>query len=554
MSAIRPALLAVVLFAASACKSSPAEVPLALSYPGFDGYHRAVTTSNPEAQRWVDQGVQLLYGYNHDEAIRTFGEAARVDPDCAMAWWGIAYANGLHINNPKMSEAQSKAAYDAAQEALRCIPFASPSETALIRAVAERYAWPVPEDRGPLDQAYADAMQAAYAAHADDPDVGALYAESLMNLQPWDLWTHAGEPKGRVLEIVDVLEHVMKISPKHPGANHFYIHTVEASRSPERAVPAADRLVDLVPGSGHLVHMPSHVYARVGRYADAADANERAIAADRAYFALAPEPDFYSLYYLHNVHFLAYAAMMECRPTTALEAARSIETDAPAAFLRDFVQFADGLMPTLFHVQIRFGMWEEILAEPEPPAWRMLSRAMRHYARGVAFSALGRTDEAAGELAAFDEVAARVPEDWTIGNNAAHTVLPLARGMLIGELRFREGKHDEAFAALRRAAREEDGLVYGEPPGWMQPVRHALGALLMSAGRYDEAAATYRTDLDRNPENGWSLLGLELALRANGDNEGASAALGRRRAAWKRAEVQPTSSCYCEPGTAEVGS
>jgi tetratricopeptide (TPR) repeat protein len=516
-------------------------------YPGFEGYHRAVSTRSDVAQRWFDQGIQLLYGFNHDEAIRSFQEAARLDPGCPMAWWGVAYAHGLHINNPLMSEQYSMAAYEAAQQALLCVEAGTPVEQSLVRAVAERYALPVPVDRSHLDQAYAEAMERAWRQHPDDADVGALFAESLMDLQPWDLWTHAGEPKGRTLEIISVLERALELDPAHPGANHFYIHTVEASRSPERAVAAADRLVDLVPGAGHLVHMPSHVFVRVGRYADAADANERAIAADQAYFRTAPPPDFYNIYFLHNVHFLAYAAMMEARPTLAMEAAASIERDVPADFLRNYVQYADGLVSTGLHVQIRFGMWEEILQVPEPNDWQLLSRAMRHYARGVALSALGRTEEATGELELFDEVGARVPVEWTVGNNPSGEVLPIARGMLVGELRFREGLLDEAFAALREAVRMEDELVYDEPPGWMQPVRHALGALLMSGGFFEEAEATYREDLARNPDNGWSLLGLEQALSAQRKRVEAKAVTEKRERAWSRAEVQPTSSCYCEP-------
>ena len=518
-------------------------------YSGFGGYHREVNTSSTEAQRWFDQGIQLLYGFNHDEAIRSFEMAAETDPNCAMAWWGVGYANGLHINNPEMSAEASEAAYAATREALARIEHAAPAEAALIRALGERYALPVPEDRSHLDQAYADAMEVAWRDFPNDADVGALFAESLMNLQPWDLWTHEGEAKGRTHEIVATLEAVIRLLPDHPGANHFYIHAVEASPDPAKAVEAADRLVNLVPGAGHLVHMPSHIYTRVGRYADAADANARAIAADKAYFEKAPQPDFYSLYFVHNVHFLSYAAMMEGRYETAMAAARQLEKEVPPDFLRNYVQFADGLMATPLHVMIRFGRWQDILEEPEYPDFRLLSRAQRHYARGVAYSALGRTAEARQELEAFDETAALVPEEWKVGNNDSASVLKLARHMVLGELLFREGRLDEAFAALRAAIEIEDQLVYDEPPGWMQPVRHALGALLMSAERYSEAEAVYRADLVKNPENGWSLLGLEQSLRAQ---EGAQVEIeklaARRADAWKRADVAPTSSCYCEAG------
>ncbi|MHC4947907.1 MAG: tetratricopeptide repeat protein [Planctomycetota bacterium] len=549
---VRFAAVAAVVLSSIGAASDEGERGARL-YPGFGRYHRAVRTESAEAQKWFDQGMQLLYGFNHDEAIRSFREAAWADPDCAMAWWGIAYAHGLHINNPEMSETQSKAAWDAAREATERLAGADPAGQALIRAVARRYAWPAPDDRAGLDRAYAEAMGEAWREHPDDPDVGALYAESLMNLQPWDLWTHEGQPKGRTPEIMEVLEAVLEMRPDHPGANHFYIHTVEASPHPEKAIAAADRLRDLVPGAGHLVHMPAHIYTRVGRYAEAADANERAIAADEAYFELAPAPAFYRLYFVHNVHFLAYAAMMEGRYETAIRAARKLEADVPDEFLREFAEFADGLMPTSVHVLIRFGRWEDILAEPEPPAYRLLSRVMRHYARGVAYSATGRTAEAGRELEAFDRLAAEVPEAWLVGVNPASSVLPLARHMLEGEMVFREGRLDEAFAILRAGAALEDDLVYDEPPGWMQPVRHALGALLMSDGRYAEAEAVYREDLRRNPENGWSLLGLRQSLRAQQRLDGAEAVAQRLAVAWRRADVRPTSSCYCEPGPAPGG-
>ena len=280
-------------------------------YPGFDGYARKVTTQSKAAKQWFDQGIQLLYGYNHDEAIRSFEKAAEIDPSCAMGWWGSAYARGLHINNPVMGEEQSRLAFEAAQKALLALDDETPHEVALVRAVAQRYAWPAPQDRHPLDQAYADAMEAAWHQFPDDPDVGTLFAEALMNLQPWDLWTTKAAPKGRALEILGVLERTLAKIPQHPGANHLYIHAIEASPWPEKGTAAADRLRNLVPGSGHLVHMPSHIYIRTGRYADAVEANKRAIQADEAYFQTAPPPDFYSVYFLHNIHFLSYAAMME---------------------------------------------------------------------------------------------------------------------------------------------------------------------------------------------------------------------------------------------------
>lgn len=517
-------------------------------YEGFGNYTRKVTTNSPEAQKWFDQGIQLLYGFNHDEAIRSFTRAAAVDPDCAMAWWGIAYANGLHINNQAMSAEKSKAAYAAAQEANARSAKASPVEQALIRAVVQRYAADPPENRRSLDEAYAAAMGEAWKAHSNDPDVGALYAESLMNLQPWDYWTTDGQPKGRIQEVVQVLEAVMAMRPDHPGANHFYIHAVEASHEPDKATAAAERLSNLVPGSGHLVHMPSHIFIRTGRYRDAAQSNTRAAAVDEAYFAQAPKPDFYSMYYLHNLHFLAYASMMDGRYADALEAARRLEQKVPADFVRDYVTMADGLLPTALHVLVRFGKWQEILSEPEPPEFRKVSRAMRHYARGVALVNLGRADEAAKELEAFDALAASIGEGWFVGNNKAPTVLAMARGMLAGEMAYRRGDHEAAFEALRSAVKLEDELTYDEPPGWMQPVRHALGALLLADGKFTEAEAVFREDLARHPNNGWSLLGLEQALGGIGGREQELAQVAAQRAeAWKGSDMTPPSSCYCQP-------
>lgn len=516
-------------------------------YEGFTGYKRKVTTNSDEAQRWFDQGIQLLYGYNHDEAIRSFEKAAEIDPTCAMGWWGSAYARGLHINNPEMGEEQSKLAYEAAQKALAALDDESPVEKALVNAVSKRYGIPVPEDRSPLDQAYADAMEQVWHQFPDDPDVGALFAESLMNLQPWDLWTHAGEPKGRTMEIVAVLERTLAKAPMHPGANHFYIHAIEASPWPERGTAAADRLRDLVPGSGHLVHMPSHIYIRTGRYADAADANSRAIKADEKYFAVAPEPNFYSLYFLHNVHFLAYAAMMEGRYQTAMDAARKIETDIPQAFLKNYVTIADGFMTTPLHVMIRFGRWEDILNEPEPDDWRLFSRAERHFARSVAYSALGKTDKAQHEIELVDEVEAKMTEEWKVGNNPAKDVLAIARKMAQGELAFRQEQPDKAFKLLREAVTMEEKLRYDEPPGWMHPVRHALGALLLADGRAAQAERVYRADLARHPNNAWSLLGLQQSLEKQGKTKQADAIAQKVKDAWARSDVSPVASCYCHP-------
>ncbi|HWB19778.1 MAG TPA: hypothetical protein VG711_05720 [Phycisphaerales bacterium] len=550
-------LLAVSLLHLTACASttkssggsSSAQVNAvaARQYPGFGAYSRPISTKSPEAQKWFDQGMQLLYGFNHDEAIRSFLQAAALDPDCAMAWWGASYAHGLHINNPVMTEEQSREGYKCAQEALKRIDHASLAEQALIRAVAKRYAWPAPEDRKPLDQAYADAMEQAHKSFPHDPDISALFAESLMDLQPWDYWTHDGQPKGRINEIISVLESTIAEHPDHPGANHFYIHAVEASNNPQRAVASADRLRNLVPGSGHLTHMPSHIDLRIGHYNDAVIANQRAIKADEAYFALAPPPHFYSLYFIHNVHFLTYAAMMEGRYQLAIDSARRIERDIPPQFLSDYLKLADGFTITTLEVQIRFGKWNDILDWPEPSAERLLARAMRRYARTVALANLGRTDEAAKELEQFDSISAQITDDWLVGNNPAQDILKLARGMAAGELAFHQGNRDQAFVSLRAAVEQEDQLVYDEPPGWLLPVRHALGALLVADHRYAEAESVYRADLVQHPDNAWSLLGLEQSLLGQNKVDEADTLKPLRLKAWERADVTPPASCYCAP-------
>ncbi|MFT5464492.1 MAG: tetratricopeptide (TPR) repeat protein [Planctomycetota bacterium] len=540
-----PLWLCLVLCASCASTVEPSSARL---YPGYGGYHRQITTDSKEAQRWFDQGLQLVYGFNHDEALRSFRQATKSDPNCALAWWGVAYANGIDVNDGAMSEEDRREAFDAAQEALGHLDGVTQAERAIVEAIAERYTWPAPDDRVVLDENYASAMAAVWEQFPGDADIAALYAESLMVLQPWDYWTVGGEPVKRTNEIVATLESAMLLDSAHPGANHFYIHAVEASSDPARAVAAADRLIDLVPGSGHLVHMPSHVYINVGRYADAAAANERAIRADEAYFALAPAPDFYNLYYIHNIHFLAFAAMMDGRFEMAMDAARQLEANIPAEFLEQAVTYADGLMPTTFHVMVRFGRWEDIIAEPEYPEFRKTSRAVRHYARAIALANLKRCEEARGELDALDILIEELQASevhWSIGINAAPLVLTIARKMAEGEIYWNEGSADAAYGLLREAVAMEDNLVYDEPPGWMQPIRHALGALLLLGGRNVEAEKVYRFDLEDNPENAWSLLGLDRTLRAQGRPLDADLLSERLEEAWARSDVNPGASCYC---------
>jgi tetratricopeptide (TPR) repeat protein len=542
----RPRFLLLIACAAlAACQGPAPQSDAPQLFEGYGGYHRTVSAADNASQPWIDQGFQLLYGFNHDEGVRSFQHATTLSPDCAMAWWGIAYGYGIDVNNPQVSDEEARMGFEAAQHAVALAASATPIEQALIHAVAQRAVYPLPEDRRPLDEAYAAAMREAWQAFPNDPDVGALYAEALMNLQPWAYWSVDGEPLDDALEIVATLERVMQLNPVHPGANHFYIHAVEASPDPDRATIAADRLRNLVPGSGHLVHMPSHIYINTGRYADAAIANEAAIAADESYFAKVGPPGFYSLYYIHNIHFLAFASMMEGRSQVAIDATRHMESQVPPEFLENFLMYGDGLMPAKFHALIRFGRWEEVLGEPEYPEFRKVSRAVRSYARVVALANLLRIEEARAELARFHELSAEVTDEWMMGANKAPTVLSISALMAEAELLWREGNQTAAFAKMREAVAEEDQLVYDEPPGWMLPVRHALGAILLAGGEAAQAEQVYLEDLADWRENAWSLLGLEQALRAQGKTAEADALTPRVTAAWARADVAPTASCYC---------
>jgi tetratricopeptide (TPR) repeat protein len=537
--------LAFVLMAG--CGGEKAETADLELFAGVDTYSKPITTDSAEAQELFDQGLLWLYGFNHDEAGRSFKQAAALDPEAAMPWWGIAYGVGMNINDPEMTEERWQAGHEAAQKAVALLDNETDLERALVEAVAQRYTWPAPAEQRPYDEAYAAAMQDVYKRFATDPDVGCLYAESLMDLQPWDYWTVDLEPNGRNTEIIAAIEGVLAKHPDHPGAAHFYIHAMEAGPEPGKAVPYAEMLEARVPGAGHLVHMPSHIYARVGRYGDAADANVRAVKADREYFANAGQQGMYYIYYAHNQHFLAYASMMEANYEPAMKAARELEADMPAPVLQELNWLIEGIMPTNYHVMIRFGKWDDILAEPLPPEDRLVTRAVHYYARGIALSVLDRTDEARVEIANFEKAAALVPEEWWVFNNRMHDVLPIAMAMLEGETAYREGRLDDAWAALRRGIEAEDKLIYDEPPAWMLPVRHSMGALLMEAGEFAEAEKLYREDQVRHPGNGWTLLGLSQALAAQDRQEESAEYATAYKKAWSRVDKKPSSSCLCAP-------
>jgi tetratricopeptide (TPR) repeat protein len=520
---------------------------------GFDlgRHHRTVSTKVAAAQKAFDEGLIWTFAFNHGEAERAYREAARLDPGLAMAWWGVALVNGPHINNPYVDETQAKTAWEALGEARQRLENASPVERALIEALAARYAMPQPEDRRPLDEAYAAAMAEVFRRFPGDADVATLYAEALMDVRPWDQWTRDGQPQPGTAEVLEALAAARRLEPDHPGALHLTIHALEASPQPELAREAADRLRELVPDAGHLVHMPAHIDVRLGRWADAAVANEKAMAADARYRERRVEPGFWALYMVHNAHFLAYAAMMEGRRELALARMRDVVTMFPPEFVRENALFLDAFMTSHMEAQKRFGRWEELLAAELPVPGLPVSGAYRHFARGVAFAALGKVAEAEAEAAAFRTALAAVPDEAFWGTNPAAAVLAVAVPYLDGEIALRKGDLPTAVAQLTSAVELEDALKYDEPPAWMVPSRHALGAVLLAADRAAEAELVYRADLVRYPENGWSLRGLADAVAKQGRADEAAAIRQRFTAAWARADVEAETSCLCvEPEAA----
>ena len=526
-----------------------AEKPLAAvpRFAGLGDHGRQVTTASAEAQRFFNQGLCFLYAFNHDEAIRSFRHAAKIDPDCAMAWWGIAFANGPHINNPAVPPERAKAAWEALGRARQSAAKATDIERALIDALEKRYADPQPDDRKPLDEAFAAAMREVWKANLTDADVGALFAESMMDLRPWDLWLPDGQPQPGTQEIVSTIEAVLTQAPNHPLGLHLYIHAVEASPHPEKAIAPADRLRNLQPGLGHLVHMPSHIDVRTGQWAQAIEANAKAIEADRRYREQSPEQGFYRIYMAHNRHMLAFAAMMRGQSKLAVTHIQHMAHEIPADWLKENALFADGFAAMPLEVLVRFGRWDDVLAAPEPPEYLPLSRALRHAARGIAYAAKKDVEAARLEQAAFLSARKAVKEEATVGNNKAQDVLNVAEHLLAGEILIRAGEEDAGFAELREAVKCEDALRYSEPPDWIHPVRHSLGANLLARGRLAEAEQVYREDLVRLPNDGWALYGLARSLALQGKHDEAKAVESKFAAAWRDADVKITSSCFCQP-------
>jgi tetratricopeptide (TPR) repeat protein len=505
---------------------------------------RGVTTRSPEAQAYFDQGLALTYGFNHDEAARSFAKAALIDPGCAMCFWGAAYTLGPNYNMPLLPE-RAQAAWEAVTRAQASAAASAPVEQALIAALAKRYRGPEyvdPVGMQAYNEAYAAAMREVAAKFASDLDVQTLYAEAVMNVNPWKLWTPDGKPNPGTEDAVRALEAVLKAAPEHAGANHYYIHAVEASKEPGRALPSAKRLGGLVPGAGHLVHMPAHIFQRVGLYAEASEANRRAIVSDEAYLGKTRPPGYYPFYLGHNYGFLAYSASMEGKSAEAIAAARKSATSIP----RDIVCGMPGMdffMSEPLLVLVRFGKWDEILNEPAPDSRYQVLVALHHHAQGMALAAKGRPEEARARAASIRNIAGSLPEELLAGLNQGKLVLELAARVI--EARVAEGSRGGEAVGLWQAAVElEDSLAYNEPADWFYPTRHYLGAALLDLGRPKEAEAVYLADLQRHPENGWALFGLGKALAAQGRGSDAARVRADFTKAFRGADVELARSAF----------
>lgn len=526
-----------------AAYAGQADKPGAPTFKGLGDHRHPISTKNPETQRYFDQGVNLLFGFNHAEAIRSFREAARLDPDCAMCWWGVAVALGPNINMPMPPDAVAPA-WEALQNARALAPKATQAERAWIEALATRYVQDPKADRKPLDTAYAAAMGKLARAYPDDLDAATFYVEAMMDTQPWDYWQpDAVTPKGHGGEIVATLEDVIRRAPNHPGALHLYIHAVEASTTPERAETAADRLLVLMPEAGHIVHMPSHIYYRVGRYADAAKANELAATVDEGYIATCRAQGYYPAgYYGHNIHFLWTSAEMEGRRQVSIDAARRLVKAVDAWTLAKAMPQGELFAFTPIVTLVRFGQWDAVLAEPAPPPELKLDTAVWLYAQGFAHA---NTGDSRAALADRERLAVAAAGDFSTYEGAGVPAKPLAEialALLDGEIARKSGVLDGAIVSFRRAAKLEHDLPYTEPPWWHQPVSHLLGAALLEAGRAPEAEAVYRESLKGYRRDGWALAGLTRALADQGKTSEAEAARRAFDDAWRLSDVKLTTS------------
>lgn len=503
---------------------------------GLGDHHHPITTANPESQKFFDQGLRLAYGFNHREADRAFQEAIRLDPECAMGFWGRAFANGPNLNMP-MEEEGGKIAYEAIQQALLLKDETTEAEQDYIEALAKRFAADPKAERAPLDRAYAEAMAELAKKYPNDDDALVLYGDALMNLSPWYYWTADNQPREHTGDFLAAFETVIARNPKHAGAHHYYIHACEAAY-PERALESADALAPLMPGAGHMVHMPSHIYIRVGDYERAIASNQAAIGADEQYITQCNAQGIYPLgYYPHNIHFLWAAATYAGRSQMAIEAAKKVQEKIPPEALGGTPSF-ETFYVTPYFALTRFGKWDEILALPEPAEKLAYTRGMWHYARGMALTRKHDFTNAEKELGALRDVAASELGPLVMLQSAPSLVLDVAAECLAGELALERGDYEKAIAHLERGVRLQDGMRYNEPPDWHYPVRQSLGAALLAMNRPEEAATVYWEDLRRNPETGWSLFGLLQAYEAQKNDAMAAEVKQRFERAWANADIE----------------
>ena len=544
----------ILLVALGACSTEPPRGDMGhaahpadgtpVLYDSLGGYSYRITTASPQAQRWFDQGLRLVYAFNHHEAQKAFREAARIDPHCAMCFWGIALTEGSNYNHPTDAD-REKRALAAVQTAQGHAIDITPVERALIDAVAKRHSADPAAKPAALAAAYADAMRGVAQRFPGDLEAATFFADAAMNLRPWNLWMPDGTPQPGTGEILATLERVLAKNPNHPGAIHLYIHAVEASTQPGRAEAAADRLRTLMPGAGHIVHMPSHIYWRVGRYADAVVSNTAAVAADREYFKTAqPSPIYRGLYHPHNIDFIWQSASMRGRSAETIRAAREFAQNVPPEMIKQMPDMETAPVAPIVALA-RFGRWDDVVAHPKPPAQWLYTSGVWHYARGIAYSAKGQATDARRELGELEKILAALPAERTVAFFfRAKNVLQLAANVLAGEMAARAGDLASAERLLRAAVAEQDTHWFTEPPPWYFPVRNALGAVLLQAGRAADAEQVYREDLKRNPGNGWSLFGLAQSLRSQGKAAEATAADAGFRKAWAQADVTITSSRF----------
>lgn len=542
--------ISVLLLLGAAATAAPAQENVhathhapthkAAAMPRLDGlgsWPLGLTAGAGEAREYFEQGLRLAYGFNHEEARRSFERAAEIDPACALCYWGIAYSVSPNINMP-MDSAAEVVALAAITRARQLAPMAAKPDRLFIDALAHRFGEPAGAKRAARDSAYARAMKNVVAQRPDNVEAFVLYADALLNLRPWQQWTRAGKPQPGTLDAVAALERARALGPDHAGACHFWIHTVEASPTPERALECAEKLPTLMPGAGHIVHMPAHVYLRVGLYEDAARANIAAVEADHGYFKKRdmPEGIYPMFYHPHNLHFLWAAYLTSGQYTKALGAARALRARVDIEAAREVPSLQAFLTPEIL-THARFAAWDSVLAIADYAGGLPFASAMRHYARGQAFYALGNAAAAAQELAALRAITRELPADMVIILNAAQAITGIAERVLEAAAAVNTMDYDRAIALLQEAAAMEDELTYDEPPPWHQPVRQMLGNVQLRAGRYADAVVTFRADLRWVPRNGWSLNGLATALRALGRTAEASAVEREFEAAWQHADT-----------------